>query len=136
MLNAGFECTGDGTLINPFAGLPHPTPGYLGLAKVTRTVAAIGPQCFAIRRSRLESEGGLAMLAEDTLTKLCQRLIESVHKESLRVVYTPYAVMTVRFDISAEPRVDVSSTPKYLYVNPNIEAFESPRDFLRGGYVE
>ena len=133
--NAGLYYRSDRTLMNPFAGLNYAALGYMGLAKTTRAVAGIGAQCFAVRRSRLHSIGGLAALAEDTLARVCWKLIASAHEEGLKVVYTPYAVVSVKPEADNEPFANVGKVPDDLRINPNIEAFASPADFFRRGHV-
>ncbi|HEY7338569.1 MAG TPA: glycosyltransferase [Bryobacteraceae bacterium] len=132
--SAGLEFDGHGALTNPFAGLPHSALGYMGLAKVARMTGGIGAEFFAIRKSRLQSEGGLAMLAENTLTKTCARLVASAHAQGLQVMYTPYAVMSAgRAPAEQLPRTSLPSAGPRL--NPNMAMFECSADFLRQEHI-
>jgi hypothetical protein len=134
--SAGMQCREDGSVINLFAGLQQPALGYMGLAKVSKEVAGIGPQCFACRKERLQSFGGLAILAEDKLRNVCQKLIESTHVDGLRVLYSSYAVITVRSEAEEEILADLSLLPSHLCLNPNIEAFAPLTEFFRQGCAD
>jgi hypothetical protein len=59
----------------------------------------------------------------------------SAHEEGLKVVYTPYAVVSVKPEADNEPFANVGKVPDDLRINPNIEAFASPADFFRRGHV-
>jgi hypothetical protein len=134
--SAGLLCCEDGSFVNPFAGLEQLALGYMGLAKVSREVAGIGSQCFACRKERLQSAGGLAILAEDKLTNVCRKLVESAHADGLRVRCSSYAVMTVRSEAEEEILPDLSFPPSHLYLYPNIEAFAPVTQFFRQGCAD
>src|SRR5439155_18617567 len=116
----------DGTYLNPFEGLPLNDPGYMGQARVVRAVASVAPQLFAFRTSRLATDlNGLACLSEDTLSVLCEALVRATHVNGLKVLHTPYAIVTQRQTVKPyHPRQGEMAPPK-LRLNPNLEQFSS-----------
>ena len=95
VLSAGLACRHDGTWINAYEGMGHEALGYMGLSKVVREVASIVPHAFAFRTSRLHVSGG-ARVRLDRLNDLCAAIVNAGHRDGLKVLHTPYAVMTLR----------------------------------------
>jgi hypothetical protein len=124
ILSGGALCTTAGEVRDPFRGLPFSTTAHMGLSKVTRAVASISTRCFAISKSRLRSSGGLAGLPADGLSALCERLVKAAHDDGLKVLYTPYAVVTAS-DFDAAPALSVCAGTRGPRLNPNIEIFAS-----------
>jgi hypothetical protein len=134
VVSAGLVALGDSTLLNPFEGLPSHENGYMGQAKVVRAVAALESQVFAFRTSRLSEAGGLALVTENTLGELSAVLTRSAHAEGLKVLYTPYAVSTVRraFVAASRPR-QRGRVPAHLTVNRNLESFPNVAAIYKAG---
>ncbi len=134
IVSAGLVALSDGTLLNPFEGLPSQEPGYMGQAKVVRAVAAIESQVYAFRTSRLAEVSGLALVTEDTLAELSAALGRSAHTAGLKVLYTPYAVATVRRAVAPvfRPR-QRDDIPRHLTVNPNLESFPNVTAVYKAG---
>src|ERR1035441_2111921 len=53
VVSAGLLCTGKTGLLDPFSGISFANRGYMGLAKATRSVAAVASHCFAVSKTRL-----------------------------------------------------------------------------------
>ena len=133
VLTAGLACLSDGTYVNPFEGLPLHAPGYMGQARVVRSVPSIAPHAFAFRTLRLLELNGLATISEDSLDEMCASLVRSAHAAGLKVLHTPYAVATLRNPKKAYyPRQD-EQPPRNLMVNPNLEGFSSATALLKVG---
>jgi hypothetical protein len=134
VVTAGLVCLEDGTYVNPFEGLPLSEPGYMGQARVVRAVASIGPQVFAFRTSRLATDlRGLASLSEDSLSDVCDAVVRSTHRQGLKVLHTPYAVITQRSSVEPYHPRQGEIAPPALRLNPNLEQFSSVRHILKAG---
>jgi hypothetical protein len=133
VMTAGLACLSDGTSINPFEGMPHQHLGYMGLAKVVRSVSSISPYVFAFRTSRLLDLGAMVEFREDTLDDLCAALVRSAHAAGLKVVHTPYAVATLDTDAIAYAPRQGDAPPPGLMVNRNLEDFSTVSDVLKTG---
>jgi hypothetical protein len=94
IISAGATGTSDGGTRDLFRGLPFSTTAHMGLARVTRSVASISSHCFAVSKSRLAAARGQASIREDGLTELLEWLVKAAHADGVKVLYTPYAVVT------------------------------------------
>lgn len=135
VLTAGLACLSDGTYVNPFEDLDPADAGYMGQARVVRSVPAIGPQVFAFRTARLAQVNGLARVREDSLDDLCDALIRSSHVEGLKVLHTPYAVATLRSTGATYHPRQGPPPPAHSIVNQNLERFPSVTAALRSGIL-
>jgi hypothetical protein len=55
---------------------------------------------------------------------MCERLVKAAHDDDLKVLYTPYAVVTAS-DFDAAPALSVCAGTRGPRLNPNIEIFAS-----------
>jgi hypothetical protein len=133
VLTAGLACLGDGTHVNPFEGLALQDPGYMGLARVVRSVSSIGPHAFAFRTLRLLDLKGLACISEDSLSDLCGALVRSAHATGLKVLHTPYAIATLRSRVRVFHPRQREAPPRDLAINRNIESFSDVTAILKAG---
>ncbi|HEV3061184.1 MAG TPA: glycosyltransferase [Vicinamibacterales bacterium] len=133
VLTAGLVSLHDGTALNPFDGMAVQDLGYMGLAKVVRSVASIGPQVFAFRTSRLRDLGAAGCVDEHSLGDLCAALIRHAHAGGLKVLHTPYAIATMHGSAEsfAPPRGD--APPGSLMLNRNLEGFPTVASVLKRG---
>ena len=131
VLTAGLACRHDGTFVNMYEGMDYATLGYMGLAKVTREVASVAPYAFAFRASRLQAAGSESLHA-DGFAHLCAALVTTGRGEGLKVLHTPYAVLTLH-ERTALPDGGKVTTPCAPTLNPNVESFPSGADVLRTG---
>jgi hypothetical protein len=133
VLTAGLACLSDGTHVNPFEGLAAQEPGYMGHARVVRSVSSIGPHVFAFRTSRLLDLNGLASVSEDSLGDLCGALVRSAHATGLKVLHTPYAIATLRSQVRTFHPQQSEAAPRDLMINRNLENFPSVSAILKAG---
>jgi hypothetical protein len=133
VLTAGLACLSDGTHVNPFAGLALQEPGYMGQARVVRSVSSIGPHVFAFRTSRLLDVNGLASISEDRLSDVCGALVRSAHGAGLKVLHTPYAIATLRSHVVTFHPRQSEAAPRNLTINRNLENFSNVTAILRAG---
>jgi hypothetical protein len=133
VLTAGLACLSDGTHVNPFEGLSLQEPGYMGQARVVRSVSSIGPHVFAFRTSRLLDVNGLAGISEDRLSDVCGALVRSAHGAGLRVLHTPYAIATLRSHVKMFHPRQGEAAPRDLTINRNLENFSSVTAILKAG---
>ena len=134
VVTAGLVCLNDGTYLNPFDQLPLNQPGYMGQPRVVRAVASIGPHVYAFRTSRLATDlKGLASLGEDSLSEACDELVRSAHLKGLKVLHTPYAVVTQRHTATPYCPRQSEIAPHALRLNPNLEQLSSVGTILKAG---
>jgi O-antigen biosynthesis protein len=131
VLSAGLACRHDGTWINAYQGMGHEALGYMGLSKVVREVASIVPHAFAFRTSRLHVSGG-ARVRLDRLNDLCAAIVNAGHRDGLKVLHTPYAVMTLREREAFHPG-EMGVAPPALMLNRNLEGFPALSSVLQAG---
>lgn len=131
VLTAGLASRHDGTWVNAYEGMGHEALGYMGLSKVVREVASIALYAFAFRTSRLRMSGG-ARIRPDRLNDLCAALVTAGHREGLKVLHTPYAVVTLRQPEAFIPGA-VGGPPSSLMLNRNLEDFPALAGVLQTG---
>ncbi len=125
--------------VDPFRGMPFGTNGYMGLARVTRAAASVAPFFFAMRTSVLREIGGVAAIAEDRLDALCAAACRYSVERGLKLLFTPWAVATLRLGASAgKPTVGpvVGATAPGPGVNPNLAVFSNMNLVLQRGIPE
>ena len=133
ILTAGVSCFSEGTYVNAYDGLPLSEPGYMGQARVVRRVASIAPHAFAFRTSRLLDLNGLASISEDSCGNLCSTLVRSAHATGLRVLHTPYAIVTLRRAVESYHPQQGGWVPPELMINRNIEVLPGGPVVLKDG---
>jgi hypothetical protein len=131
VLTAGLARRHDGTFVNMYEGMDYAALGYMGLAKVTKEVASVAPYAFAFRASRLRAAGTDSVRA-DAFAHLCAALVTTGRGEGLKVLHTPYAVLTLH-ERTALPDSGSDTTPGTPTLNPNVESFPSGAAVLRTG---
>jgi hypothetical protein len=72
------------------------TSGYIGFSKLVRSVPNLVGDFFATRMSLLAEACGLASLGHDGMQEVCNKLTRLTVQKGLQILYTPYAVATVR----------------------------------------
>jgi hypothetical protein len=115
-----------GRMIDPYAGLVFPRPGHLGPLGAIRQVEGISEDFFAVRREHLASVGGLGAVSGAGMARLARRLAKNAKCHSLKVLVTPYAVVTfaqVSPRVPSEPIGDTRASG--LNVNSNLTSFEN-----------
>jgi hypothetical protein len=127
ILSAGLLCTRNDELLDPFSGCSFASPGYMGLAKVTRAVATVSPHCFAVSKKRLGEIAGFQAVREDALASVCEMLARAAQADGLKVLYSPYAVASVADSTVPVVSRDICLGRGAPRTNPNIEAFRSSR---------
>jgi O-antigen biosynthesis protein len=136
VVTAGLAQISDGTMLNPFEGLGAHELGYMGQARVVRQVSALASHAFAFRTSLLEVSGGLAILGEDSMDRLCTALILAARARGFKVLHTPHAVATLRREAHAysvrQKTVDGEHRPT---VNYNLQDFPSVETILKDGVL-
>lgn len=132
VISAGLAYS-DGAIVNPFEDLPLSAPGYMGQALVVRSVPSLSSQFFALRSELLHTVGGLARVSEDGLDGLCVSLVTSAHAAGLKVLFTPYAVATLRAECNDHVHELCSPPPAHLILNRNLQDFGKVGDVLKRG---
>ena len=133
VLTAGLGCLSNGTYVNLFEGLAPQDPGYMGLARVVRAVPAIGPHVFAFRTERLLELTGLASLNEDSLSEVCDALVDTAHARGLKVLHTPWAIATLRRATPAYQHRSRHLPRRELMFSRNLETYLTAAGILKAG---
>jgi glycosyltransferase involved in cell wall biosynthesis len=125
VVTAGLSHSSKSGVLNPFAGNPFASPGYMGMGKAMRAVAAVTPHCFALAGSRLRDRVPLDEVRGETIPGICRRLAQSAHAEGLKVLFTPHAVAVLTDSAPPMEFGDFQMGPGVPQLNPNLEAFAS-----------
>jgi len=132
--SAGLVCAKD-TIVNPFEDEPLSARGYLGMAKTLQSTPAISSHFFAVTSEFARSVFPLSNVAEDTLGALCISLMDASHCAGRKVLHTPYAVATVRYNDRRLAPVLRTPVPPHVKLNRNLAEFGDIRDVLKRGIV-
>ncbi len=129
VLHSGFITAGGNRLIDPFAGLDFPSPTYMSLLDVVRSVEAVSDHFFAVKRENLAAVGGFGAISTSQMPRLVHRLTQYARTHCLRVLVTPYAIASISEDKRERGQLSSPVGDKAtVSMNVNIEHFSSISD--------
>lgn len=133
-IHTGWVRSAKDELLDPFAGIQFPNHAYMGGLSVVRSVEAISPLFFAVRREHLVATGGLGAVSSTHMLHLVKLLTKNASEKGLRVLFTPYAIATFGSP-ETEPLTEAPDRKlgQAVDLNPNILDFDKPAEFLKSG---
>jgi hypothetical protein len=131
MVSCGLAFSRGDDVINPFRGLSLSATGYMGLTKVVRSVPGFEPYFFAVRSDFARSAFCLSNVTEDSLDRICTRLIQVSHDADRKVLVTPYAVATLQYNSDRHTGAFAATPSSHLRLNTNLEDFGEATGVLK-----